>query len=260
MKKFVCCLLLTWTLNAYAESYTTIGSIKASSASRLSSQVSGRVDKILVDIGDPVKRGQPLVELETRYLVIDRDQKLASFESARIDHNDAELNYQRMQKLWHKPEGQAPSISLKRLEEAKSQSEHAASRLKQAAEALKLAELNLEEAQIKAPYDGVITNCFIDSGESILGLSMTPLMEIQAVDPVYLEFSIPQGQLNLIEEGTPIDFAVEGLKEDHFQAHIDKIYPNLDESTRSVLCRAVIANSDRKIRTGSLAKVTIKGN
>lgn len=260
MKKFVYCLLLTWVLNVNAESYTTIGSIKASSASRLSSQVSGRVDKILVDIGDPVKRGQPLVELETRYLIIDRDQKLASLESARIDHEDAELNYQRMQKLWTKPEGQTPSISLKRLEESKSQSERAANQLKQAAEALKLAELNLEEARIKAPYDGVITNCFTDAGESIVGLSMTPVMEIQAIDPVYLEFSIPQGQLNLIEEGTPIEFNIEGLKGGHFLAHIDKIYPNLDESTRSVLCRAVIANPERKIRTGSLAKVTIKGN
>lgn len=260
MKKILCCLLLTWGLNAYAETYSTIGNIKPSSATKLSSQVSGRVDKILVDIGDKVKRGDPLVTLETHYLIIDRDQKIAALESAKIDLNDAELNYHRMQKLWNKPEGQAPSISLKRLEEAKSHKEHAANHLNQAAQALKLAELNLEEAQIKAPYDGVITNCYIDSGESIVGLSMTPLIEIQAMDPVYLEFSIPQSQLHVIQEGSPVDFTVEGLKEEVFHGQVDKIYPSFDESTRAVLCRSVITNPDYKIRTGSLAKVTIKGN
>lgn len=237
---------------------TAIGTAQASSKSMISTQVEGRVEKILVDIGSQVKKGQPLVQLDKRIYEIQLAQKLAALESAKIDMVDAEKNLQRMQKLWEKPQGETPSIPLKRLEEAKMKYEHAVAQCKQAEENMHRAQLDLDETTIKSPYNGVVSKKFVDIGESVPVHPVTNIIEVQILHPLYLEFSVPQMYAHDVQIGTPLQFAIDGVVLKNSEAQIDLFYPSLDENTRSLRCRAILDNKDFSIRPGSLATVTIK--
>lgn len=237
---------------------TTIGTLYPSSKSCIGSQVTGRVDKVLIEVGATVKKGQPIVQIDSRPFEITVAQRKAALESAKIELVHAETDFLRMQKLWEKPEGETPSIPLKRFEDAKSKYAQALVVVKQAEENLKEAKLDLDESTIKAPFDGIVTKKLVDIGESLPSIPVTHVAEIQCLNPLYLEFSIPQNYQNHISEGSPITFEIDGMQLQNNTTKIHLIYPSLDESTRSLRCRAIIDNSEQKMRPGSIVKVTVK--
>lgn len=241
------------------DDFSTVGNVYPSSKSVVGSQVTGRVDQIYVEVGQEVKKGQSLMTLDPTFFQIDLSQKTSKLESAKVELADSEKDFLRMARLWEKNNGEAPSVSLKKYEEAKSRHDQAAMQVKQEEKEVHRAEANLDETVIRAPFDGVITKKFVDKGEPVSG-TLTSLVEIQSLIPVYLEFSVPQIYLSAIKVGTPIQFEIEGVNLSENTAKIDLIYPCLDESTRSIRCRAILSNQDRKILPGSLAKILIKGN
>ncbi|CAF23358.1 efflux RND transporter periplasmic adaptor subunit [Candidatus Protochlamydia amoebophila] len=243
-----------------ATDFSTVGNIYPSSKSVVGSQVSGRVDQIYVEVGHEVKKGDPLLALDPTFFQIDVSKQTTTLECSKIEHTDAEINYQRMKRLWEKNEGKTPSISLKKFEEAKTIYEKSLASVKGNEEELRRVKKHLAETIIKAPFDGVITKRFVDLGESIASVPTTALFEIQSISPVYLEFSVPQVYLNLVHIGTPIQFEIEGTDHSNYQAKIDLIHPCLDENTRSVRCRVVLSNENKKFLPGSFAKIMIKGN
>ncbi len=260
------CLLTTFFLLYQSQlwsqpfEFSTVGNVYPSSKSTIGSQVVGRIDQIYVEVGQEVSKGQPIVSLDSTFFQIDLDKKNSILESAKIDLSDAETNYLRMKRLWEKNDGQAPSVSLKKYEEAKSKYDLANAQVKQDEEEVRRAQANLNETTIRAPFNGVISKKLIDQGESISAIPATPIIEIQSLTPVYLEFSIPQIYLNNVQVGTPIQFEIEGTDQATYTAKIDLIYPCLDQTTRSICCRAIISNQDKKILPGSFAKILIKGN
>ena len=255
---FLATLLFQTVLTGLEPEITTIGNIQASSKSLISTQVAGRVDKVLVDVGSTVKKGQAIVLIDNRLYAVNLAEAQAILETAKIEMLDAEKNFLRMQKLWQKPEGEAPSIPLKRFEDAKAKYEQATAQAKKAQENYNRAQLYFEEATIKSPYDGVVTKKIVDVGETIATQPVTNVMEIQALHPLYLEFSIPQAYMTYLHLGSPLRYEIDGITLNNSKAQIDLFYPNLDEKTRSLRCRAVLDNKDFKIRPGSLAKVTLK--
>lgn len=254
------CLALLFfqgALTGMESEIVTIGNILPSSKSLISTQVAGRVENVLVDVGSEVKKGQPIVQLDRRFYQIDLAQKSAALEAANVEMADAGKNFVRMQKLWDKGNGEAPSISLKRFEEAKTKYEQSAALFKQAQENFNRAKLNLEETTIKSPYDGIISKRLVDIGEAVPVQPVTNVVEIEALHPLYLEFSVPQVYLANLHKGLPLTFEIDGVELKNKTAQIDLFFPSLDETTRSLRCRAVLDNEDFKIRPGSLARVTI---
>lgn len=249
--------LFACALEAEATNFHTIGTLCPNASSKIGSQVSGRIEEIEIEVGDHVQKGQTLAILDRTLLEIDLNQKVATLESAKIEFDDAETNFQRMKKLWEKPAGEVPSISQKRFEDASMRLQQAAVQITQGQEAVKRAEYALNEASIKAPFQGIITKKFISAGETVATVPSTDIVEIQSIHPLYLEFAIPQSFLNWVTPGTNLAFEVEGGGVAKKEAAIALVYPKVDENTRSVKCRAVIDNGDFKLRPGSLVKVEI---
>ena len=257
MKKTISVVLLCLffqMLGADESSFQTIGTLLPSSYCRLGSQVSGRVEKIFVETGDFVEKGQALLVLDTQIYAIDLAQKQAALELAQLDLFNAERDLQRMQSLWNKPQGQTPCISKKKFEDAQSLYNKAFINLRQSQEALKRSEINMEESTLRSPFEGVITKRNVEMGENI---SQSPVLEVAAVNPLYLEFSIPQKYLTKIKVGQKIHFQMEGYEREQFESQIDRIFPAIDENNRSVKCRAIIPNPDHLLKPGSLAKIEI---
>jgi membrane fusion protein (multidrug efflux system) len=237
---------------------STVGTVYPLHKSTLGSVVSGRVDEVFVEVGDNVTRGQPLLTLDKSFFVIAVAEARAAVGSAQVELEDADRNYERMKKLFEKPEGQAPSISQKRFEDAQTRYQQAVVGLQKAEETLKRAQTNINETTIKAPYDGVITKRFVHPGEPVNVTPVTKLIEMLSIDDLYVEFSIPQLHMSHLMVGTPVVLDIEGASCDKVQTTINRIYPDIDEKTRSMKCRSIIKNSERKFHPGALVRVVIE--
>jgi membrane fusion protein (multidrug efflux system) len=236
---------------------SAVGTLYPNYKSSLGSVVSGKVDKIFVEVGDSVKKGQPLLALDQTFFEIAVEETQSALSAAKIEEEDAARNYERMKKLFDKPEGQSPSISQKRFEDAKTRFDQAQVGIQRAEEALRRAQKNLDEATIKAPYDGEITKRLVHPGEAVNATPVTRLLEMLSIEDLYVEFSVPQLHMAHLAIGTPVLLNIEGSGCDKVHATIIRIYPDIDERTRSVKCRADVKNPDRTFHPGALVRVSI---
>jgi membrane fusion protein (multidrug efflux system) len=237
--------------------YPAIGRLQARQRTKLGPQVSGRVEEILVDVGDTVNRDQVLLRLDPELFEIEVRQREADVHAAKVTLADAELNYQRMENLWKKPDGQEPSIPKKLFDDAKTRLESSTAAVNQAEEALHRARERLSECVIRAPYDGVITERLVDVGESVNSAPVTHLLEIAEVSTLELEFSLPQGMLSRVREGTPLLYRTEGVAGDYEPGVISTVFPIVDESTRTFRCRVLVDNSSSRYLPGLLVEVRL---
>lgn len=243
----------------HAENETTtvqaVGTVYPRYTCILSSQVAGRVEEVYVDVGDQVKKGAPLVKLDPIFFKINVFAKEAVLSACQIDLRDSKVQLERMKKLWQKPEGETPSISQKRFDDAKTTYEKAIVSVKQAEAGLKKAQVELDEAVIKAPFDGVITERLVDPGVTIAAGPQTKLLELQSHDFLYVEFPITYRDLCHVQEGNQVFLEAE---EKMTAAHtIDRIYPHIDPETRTITCRVTVCDDALKLRPGALVKVRV---
>jgi membrane fusion protein (multidrug efflux system) len=251
------------TLRRYAPA---VGSFRARQTTRLAAQVSGRVQEVLVDAGALVHEGQVLVRIDPTFFEIDVGQSEASVEasegalaSARVDVMDTEREMKRQLDLFEQGAGSAKERddAVTAYNRAVANEAEKAGNLAEAQKRLERARQQLEETQVRAPYDGAITCRMVDPGQAAVSMVVTELLEIQEVGVLYLEFALPQELLGSVSVGTPLEFEVEGVPDGAGVGTVALVYPAIDDSTRSLRCRAIIENESRKYRPGLLVRVNV---
>jgi membrane fusion protein (multidrug efflux system) len=240
-----------------AHEVPAIGSFRARQSTRVGAQVSGRVEEVLVDVGDAVRKGQELVRLDSALFRLDAAQREAELEASRAALEEARLHAERMRKLWEKPAGEEPSISRRQYDDAKTRLDGAAARVKQAEAALGYAKQKMDDATVRAPFDGAVTQRFVDPGEPVTSMPITQLVEIQETGVLELDFSLPQELLAQLRPGASVTYEAEGVPGAGTGA-IAVVFPALDESTRSVKCRVLAENAAGRFRPGLLVKVRVR--
>jgi RND family efflux transporter MFP subunit len=233
----------------------TIGTVCARQKSTLGSVVSGRVEEVLVEVGDRVEKGQPLLRLDPRFFTIALAEAEASVQSAKVELEDAMRNYERMKKLFERPSGPSPVISQKRLEDSETRCNQARAGLARAEEVGRRAKQQLNEASIVAPYSGIITKRYVHPGEPVTATPVTKLLEIVSIDAPYVEFSVPQVQGANVGVGTVVTMRIEGKQDHELTAPIELMYPDVDEKTRSTKCRASLPSGE--LRPGALVRIVV---
>lgn len=235
-----------------------IGSFLPRKNTQLGSQVSGRVEKVFVEVGDHIKTGQELVRLDPTFFEIEFTQRKAELQGAKVAMADAELNFNRMKNLWEKPSSSGPpSISRKLYDDARLKLEATTAQFNQAQEGVRYTEQRLRETIIRAPYDAVVSKRMVDPGQPVTATPATFLLEIQEVKTLNLDFSLPQNMLAQIKVGTPFEFEVEGIENGKGTGKIAIVFPAVDEATRSFHCRAYIDNPNMKYHPGLLAQIRV---
>jgi membrane fusion protein (multidrug efflux system) len=238
-------------------SFPAVGSFRARQAARLGVQVSGRVQQVMVDVGDLVKGGQELLKLDPEFFRIEVTQRTAELDAARATAQEAELNFNRMKSLFEKPAGETPSIARKLYDDANTAYLAASARLRGAEGALQYSQKRLDETLVRAPFNAVVTKRMVDPGEPVNSAPITYVLEVQEVEQLDLEFSLPQDMLSRVQKGTPLTYEVDGVTNGKGRATIGVIYPSLDEATRSFRCRATVPNPGLRIKPGMLAQVSV---
>lgn len=238
--------------------YDLIGAVstfRARQTTKLGSQVAGRVESVLVDVGDTVKKGQELVRLERNFFEIEVDQRKAELEQAKIAQHEVKVKLDRAKELWGS--GDTAVISRQAVDDAQSAYNLAQARVKKVEEDLRYAQERLKETVIRAPYDAVVSQRLVDPGEPIQAMFVTTLLEVQEISTLELLFPLPQERLPEVRVGMPVLFRVQGLDGYMGQGELETIYPQVDETTRSFRCRVIVKNDDLKLRPGLLGEVGV---
>ncbi|AFE10874.1 efflux transporter RND family, MFP subunit [Corallococcus coralloides DSM 2259] len=226
------------------------GSVRSKQSATLSAQASGTLTRVSVDVGDTVKRGQVLAQLDTSNARIAVNQARASKSAADAALDGATAEVERARVL-----AQSGSLPRASLDKAEVGFRQAQAQAQQAAAALDSAQESVRDAALTAPFDGVITSRsrnqgdYVSPGTAIFGLVNTQALEVRAPVPESLVDRVSVGAVvkgTLNPSGAP------------FEAKVKSLGATIDEQTRTVEVLAEVLpakDAGARLRAGALVEL-----
>ncbi|PYZ99542.1 efflux RND transporter periplasmic adaptor subunit [Gammaproteobacteria bacterium 2W06] len=214
---------------------SSVGSLTAVDRVAVSTEVAGTIESLNFDSGERVDTNDVLVALDTDVDEAELQGLQAEAELARIEFNRAEdLLPQR-------------AISQSEFDEARA-------RLDSATAAVDTQQARLAQKTIRAPFPGILGLRTVSVGQYLAPGS--DIVEIQRLDPIYADFTLPERFLTDLEQGQSIEVNTSAF-EDTFNGTITAIDSAIRENTRAVSVRATLDNTDGRLRPGMFAEVTV---
>jgi membrane fusion protein (multidrug efflux system) len=215
---------------------TTIGTLKASSGVEVNAEVSGQVVSIDFQSGQHVKQGDLLVQLNDNV-----DQKTLQKDEAKLRFD--KIDYERKESL------------LKDNAVARSAVDAAKAAFLQSEAAVASDQVMIAQKKIRAPFAGKIGIRQINLGQYIT--TGTPIVTLQALNPLYVDFSLPEQNLPLIHTNQDVLIKVDAYPTQLFQGKITAMNSAVDVNTRSIAVRATLPNPNELLYPGIFADVRI---
>jgi membrane fusion protein (multidrug efflux system) len=211
-----------------------VGSLVATQGIFVTNEVAGQVREIYFDSGEPITKGDRLLQLDDSV-----DQ--ADLRGLNAQRDLARIKLERFGKLL-----KDRSASQSDYDEAKAELDRT-----EAAVAAKAA--LIAKKRITAPFDGKLGIRLVDVGEYLPpGSQIVPL---DALDPIYADYSLPERRLPEIQEGNQLVVKVAAYPEREFRGTISAINPGVEQRTRTIKIRATLENPDHLLRPGMFAEV-----
>src|SRR6516162_3691997 len=213
-----------------------IGSLRAVRGADLSLEVSGVVESISFNSGDDVQEGATLLKLRTA-------DDIARLDSLKAMAELNEITLDRSQRL------------LKTQAVSQAQLDSDAAKLKDAKAQVAQQQAIIDKKILRAPFAGHLGIRAVDLGQ-YLGAG-TPIVTLQALDPIYVDFFVPQQSVDQVRLGQQVAIKVDAYKDQTFSGEISAVNPKVDISNRNVQIRAILKNPDHKLLPGMYATVDI---
>ena len=213
-----------------------IGTIEAHRGVTLAPQVAGRVDAILFESGSWVKSGDTIVKL-------DDSTERAQLQAATADLRLKELNLIRAREL-----AERGNMAQANLDTAVAQRDQAAAQVE-------LIRAQINQKTIKAPFDGRLGIRQVNLGQYLA--AGAAIVTLQSVDPIYVNFTLPEREIPRLKVGQEVSLTVEGRKDRVFTGKITSLDAKVDEATRNLLVQATVENKDRALVPGTFARLTV---
>lgn len=221
---------------ALASALTTVGSLRADESVVIRPEISGRLAQIGFAEGTTVKRGSLLFELDPSVLAAALREAEVNLEIARIaDRRGGELGSQQL-------------ISQSDRDRLRAELEVAKARVASA-------RAQLAKTRLLAPFDGVVGLREVSVGE-VLNPGQA-LVQLLRLDPIEVEFSLPESALAGVTTGMPVSLQVDLWPGESFTGRIHAIEPAVDVTSRSTRLRATVANPQHRLRPGLFARVQV---
>jgi membrane fusion protein, multidrug efflux system len=213
-----------------------VGSLRAVKGADLSIEVAGVVDEIAFNSGDDVEAGAELLKLR------DADDR-AKLDSLKATAELNEITYQRDQKQF-----QLQAVSQATIDTD-------AANLKNAKAQVAQQQAILDKKFLRAPFAGHLGIRAVDLGQ-YLGAGTT-IVTLQALDPIFLDFFVPQQAVDQVKIGQQVAVKIDAYKDQTFIGEISAVNSKVDASSRNVQIRAALKNADHKLLPGMYATVDI---
>jgi membrane fusion protein (multidrug efflux system) len=213
-----------------------IGTLKAYQGVDLTSEVQGTVKEVLFQSGEKVTLGQPLLQL-------DSDVERAILSTAEAVRALARVEYQRGQDL------------IKRQAISKSEFDRLNAELLKAEASVSQVKAELDKKRISAPFAGTIGIRQVDTGDYLS--PGTYFATLQDLSRLYVDFFLPEQDYPQLAIGQRVRLSLAAYPGEVFEGEISALNPKVEESTRNVQVRAVLANPDNKLLPGMFANLEV---
>ncbi len=215
---------------------SVVGTMVAIHGVTVSADLPGTVDKINFDSGKPVQQGEILVQLDTR-------QERAQLAATEAQRDLAKINYARYDEL------QKQGVI------SKQDYDKAMADQKQTEANVGEVRATIERKTIRAPFSGVLGIRQANLGQYLAaGSAIVPL---QSLNPIYVNFSVPQDVLGQVKVGDNVRLTTENLTGLEFTGRVNALDSVVDQATRNVQVQATLANPAGKLKPGMFVQVEV---
>lgn len=189
----------------------------------------GRIGKIYVEVGDRIKKGQLLVEMDPTNLY-----------QAEVQLKNLETEYQRAVKL-----NETGSISKQAYDAAVTNYEVAKSNF----------DFLNENTKMLAPFDGIVTGKYFENGElytgaAVGGASKPSIISIEKINPLKAYVSLSEQYFLAVKKGTQVEFKSSIFPDREFAGTVNIVYPTIDPASRTFTVEVKLPNKDEALRPG----------
>lgn len=207
--------------------YPTI--IEAEIVNNIAPQTSARIKDIFVEVGDHVKAGQRLANMDD-----------ANLEKARLQVVNDSLEYGRTKELYEIGASSQSDFDLITLSYSVSRKSY---------------DNLLENTRLNSPINGIVTARNYDKDDMY---SMAePIFVVQQIKPVKMLINIPESKFTQIKKGMKVDITSEVYDDVVFEGKINLIYPTIDPNTHTFTVEVIVENKDERLRPGMFARVSV---
>jgi RND family efflux transporter MFP subunit len=241
------------------------GNTQAINSVDLVARVQGYLESIDYKDGSFVAKGTQLfgIERDTYQQQLDQANATLAANEATLEYNKAEFNRQAAL-------ARQDFASQAIMQQWKANQDSAAAQVLSAKASIELAKINLGYTNVQAPFDGVVTDHLVDVGALVGAGSATKLATIVQMDPMYVYFTLSEGQVLTIKEnnakaglpfrttnlgGIAVDIGLQGEEGFPHKGHMDYASPQVDQSTGTLTVRALFENKDNTLLPGLFARV-----
>jgi RND family efflux transporter MFP subunit len=221
-------------------------------------EVNGRIDKLPVDIGDQVKKGELLCSLDDKDLRIERSQRQAEIDGAKVQLVKAQRNYHRAKELF-----EDELVSKEIFEDTRTEFELASNTLARANAALELLEDRLSKTRILAPFDCTVLTRPVSIGQAVSGSagfnSGTEIMTIANLKDMIISAHVNQADVIRLAAGQEVEVQLESVPGLNLRGKVERIAPQavLKNGIKGFTARIQLTDIDPRVRPGMTAILTI---
>ncbi|HTK30128.1 MAG TPA: efflux RND transporter periplasmic adaptor subunit [Vicinamibacterales bacterium] len=266
-----------------------VGTLSAVDEVTVSSEAEGRVSRLLADLGDRVKAGQVLIELDREKSQYNLDEQkaalartLAQYGASDAEHLPpieqtpdvqkakaelvlAQQSFDRAQELNRRQlvprqtldDAEATLRSKKASYDSALQN---AKNLRASIDAsdatVRLADRQLRDAYIRSPFDGYVEKRLVNLGEFVK--NQTPVMSVVRVDPLKVTSEIPEKMAPWISAGQPVELHVDAYPDRTIVGKVSRISPVVNTATRAFPFEALVPNAEVLLKPGTFARVHLQ--
>ena len=214
-----------------------IGTLAPVEGVTISADAEGTIVKIAADSGTAVKAGDLLVELDTSI-------EAAQLGAAQARADLARINIERAKDLWER------NVS------AKSEYDAVDAAFKQSLADVAALKALIDKKHVRAPFDGRVGIRMVNVGQYVS--KGRALMPLQKLNPIFVNFSVPQRQLPDLVMNQKVFVTVDAFHANVFPGAISAINSEVDPSTRNIAVQATLNNPNEVLRSGMFAQVEIQ--
>ena len=226
------------------------GTLRASESTELAADVNGKVTQTFMERGQAVKRGQLLAVIDSRIAAFAATAAQAQAKVAQSQLEEARRECDRVKHLLD-----TGAISQAEYDRQTSQCTTQQWSAAAAEAQVQTASKTLGDASIRAPFDGIIGERFINVGQYVQ--PQTRVASVYDPDPLRLELTVPEANVAAVQPDMTVSFTVTAYGDERYTGRVKYISPNVRESSRDLVVEAVVPNGDMKLKPGMFAVARI---
>lgn len=228
------------------------GTLIANRESAVAADTAGKIANINVERGSHVRAGATLIQIDRRQALLKVDEARAQSAAARTRAVLANQQCERADKLFA-----MGARSQADYDRDRAACDDAAHTVSEADARQELAQKTVGDGIVKAPFDGVVADRFVNSGEYVQ--PDTRVATLVQLDPLRLELAVPEEALAAFGPGAEVRFQVAAFPDELFVGRVRFVGAKVRRATRDLLVEAVVPNPDQRLRPGmfSVAEIVL---